>query len=112
MTALELAQKLKNQFGHFLAGPAEFRRETTLKLLDAEQIAVVCEFARKTLGFDYLADISSVDNCGEDPRFTVVYELYGYSHRCHLRLKTEVSEEVSELPTVTAVWKTADWHER
>ncbi len=57
-------------------------------------------------------DISSVDNYGDDPRFTLVYELYGYGHRCHLRLKTDVSEEKSELPTVTGVWRTADWHER
>ena len=49
-------------------------------------------------------------NCG--PRFTIVYELYGYGHHCHLRLKTNVGEEKSELPTVTSVWRTADWHER
>jgi NADH-quinone oxidoreductase subunit C len=42
----------------------------------------------------------------------VVYELYGVAHGCHLRLKTSVSEEKSELPTVSAVWRTADWHER
>ena len=53
-----------------------------------------------------------MDNYGEDPRFTMVYHLYGYGHRCHLRLKTDVSEEKGELPTVTGVWRTADWHER
>jgi NADH-quinone oxidoreductase subunit C len=112
MIALEFSQKLKLQFGNVLSEPAEFRSEVTLKVLDPNQIATVCEFAKKTLGFDYLADISSVDHYGEDPRFTIVYELYGYGHRCHLRLKTDVSEEVSELPTITPVWKTADWHER
>src|SRR5437667_2277047 len=112
MTALELAQKLKARFGSLLAEPAEFRREITLKVLDAEQITKVCAFAKKELGFDFLVDSSSVDNYGDDPRFTVVYELYGYGHRCHLRLKTDVSEEKAELPTVTSVWKTADWHER
>jgi NADH-quinone oxidoreductase subunit C len=112
MIALEFSQKLKLQFGNVLSEPAEFRSEVTLKVLDPNQIATVCEFAKKTLGFDYLADISSVDHYGEDPRFTIVYELYGYGHRCHLRLKTDVSEEVSELPTITPVWKAADWHER
>ena len=29
-----------------------------------------------------------------------------------LRLKTDVSEEKSELPSVTSVWAGADWHER
>lgn len=112
MTALELANQLKAKFGELLSAPAEFRGEVTLRLADAERVADVCEFAKKSLGFDYLVDISSVDNYGEDPRWTVVYELYGMAHRCHLRIKTDVSEEKSELPTVTGVWRTADWHER
>jgi NADH-quinone oxidoreductase subunit C len=112
MTALELGQKLKAQFGDLLSEPAEFRGEITLRQADAERIAPVCAWAKKELGFDYLVDISSVDNYGTDPRWTVVYELYGYSHHCHLRLKTGVSEEKSELPTVTTVWRTANWHER
>src|ERR1051326_6337587 len=112
MTALELAQKLKLQFGDGLSESAEFRGEITLQVRDPETIAAVCGFAKTGLGFDYLVDISSLDNLGSDPRWSVVYELYGYGHRCHLRLKTAVSEEKSELPTVTGVWKTADWHER
>ncbi len=112
MTALEQAQKLQAQFGDLVSAPAEFRGEVTLQIGDAERIAEVCAFAKQSLGFDYLVDISSVDNYGSDPRWTVVYELYGYGHRCHLRLKTDVSEEKSELPTVTTVWRTADWHER
>ena len=112
MTAFELAQRIKTPFGELLSEPAEFRGEITLRLLDAEKITDVCAFAKKELGFDYLVDISSVDNHGDDPRFTIVYELYGYGHHCHLRLRTNVSEGKSELPTVTSVWRTADWHER
>ncbi|MDB6121814.1 MAG: NADH-quinone oxidoreductase subunit [Pedosphaera sp.] len=112
MSSLELAQQIKAKFGGLISEPAEFRGEITLKLADAEQIAEVCAFAKKDLGFDYLVDITSVDNYGDDPRWTIVYELYGYGHRCHLRLKTDVSEEKSELPTISNVWRTANWHER
>ena len=112
MNPLELARKLKLQFGDRISDPVEFRGEVTLILADAEKIAEVGGFAKKELGCDYLVDISSVDNYGDDPRWTVVYELYGLSHGCYLRLKTDVSEEKSELPTVTGVWRTADWHER
>ena len=112
MSALESAQKLKAQFGDLISEPTEFRGEWTVKLADAEKIAEVCAFAKKELGFDYLVDISSVDNYGEDPRWTVVYELSRLAGNVHLRLKTDVSEEKSELPTVTGVWRTADWHER
>jgi NADH-quinone oxidoreductase subunit C len=112
MPALELAQKLKAKFGDLISEPAEFRGEITLKVADAGRIAEVCAFAKTDLGCDYLLDITSVDNYGEDPRFTIVYELYGFGHREHLRIKTDVSEEKAEVPTVTGVWRTADWHER
>jgi NADH-quinone oxidoreductase subunit C len=112
LSAIDHAKRLVAKFERLIDGPVEFRDQVTLKLTDADRVAEVCLFAKQNLGFDYLVDISSVDNYGEEPRFTVVYHLYGYGHRCHIRLKTDVSEETSELPTVSSVWRTADWHER
>ena len=112
MSALEFAQKIKARFGDLISEPREFRGEITIKLGDAERIAEVCEFAKKELHFNFLVDISSVDNYGEDPRWTVVYHLRGLAHDGELRIKTSVSEEKSELPSVMTVWKTANWHER
>jgi NADH-quinone oxidoreductase subunit C len=112
MTPTDLAKPLQARFKELLSGPGEFRGEVSLKVADAERIAEVCSFAKKELGFDYLVDITSIDNYGEDPRWTVVYHLYGIAHRCYLRLILTVSEEKSELPTVAGVWRTADWHER
>ncbi len=112
MTAQDAAQQLKARFGDELSGPSEFRGELTLRVLNPARIVEVCQACKQDLGFDYLADISSLDNYGEDPRWTVVYELYSLAHRCYLRLKTSLSEERAQLPTVTGVWKTADWHER
>lgn len=112
MPALEFAQKIKDRFGEIVSGPDEFRGEFTLKLADAQRIPEICLFAKKELGFDYLVDITSIDNYGEEPRWTIVYHLYGIGHRSYLRLSLRVGEEKSELPTVTTVWRTADWHER
>lgn len=112
MMSLDYAKKLKAKFGKLLSEPVEFRGEVTLVVSDCEKMAEICAHAKRELGFDYLVDLSSVDNYGDDPRFEVVYELYGYGHHCHLRLKTPVSEERSEIPSVTSIWRTADWHER
>ena len=112
MTSRELAEQLKVKFPDLVSGPAEFRGELTLAVSDAEQIAAVCAFAKLEMKFDYLVDITSIDNYGDDPRFGLVYHLYGYSHLQYLRLKTQVTEEKGEVPTVTTVWRTADWHER
>lgn len=111
-TAKRLAQKLKKAFSTALGSVSEFRDELTLKVTDPAQIKDVCQYAKTELGFDYLVDVSSVDNYGEDPRFEVVYEMYGYEHQAHLRLVATVSEESAVIPSVTSVWKTADWHER
>ena len=112
MSAKQLAKKLKQQFEEVVSKPAEFRGELTLEVSDLSQIAEVCQFAREALGFDYLVDLTTIDNYEEAPRWTAVYHLYSYEHFCHLRLKTSVSEEVSELPSVSTVWRTANWHER
>lgn len=111
-TAADLARRLRELHDGVLSDPVEFRGEVTLTVLEAAQIETVCRTAKEVLGFNLLTDLSSVDNYGEDPRWTVVYELCGLGHGVHLRLKTHVSEEISELPTVSSVWRTADWHER
>jgi len=112
VSALESANKIKAKFGDLIAEPTEFRGEITLKLADAEKIFDVCQFAKRSLGFDYLVDICSVDNYGEDPRWTVVYHLRTIGNGDEIRIKTDVSEEKSELPSVLPIWRTANWHER
>ena len=111
-SAAKFAQQLKDEFGKLIFEPTEFRGEITVNIADASRITEVCEFAKHELDFDYLIDISTLDHYGEDPRFSMVYELSSISHRQHLRLKTQVTEEHGEVPTVTGVWRTADWHER
>ena len=105
-------QKLKKAFPKVATTESEFRGEWTLSILDSGRIAEVCQFAKKELGFDYLVDVSSVDNYGEDPRFEIVYELYSYASQSHLRIVIQVSEERAEAPSVTPVWRAANWHER
>ena len=112
MTAKQLAKTLKQQFNGIVSGPVEFRGELTLEVSDASRIAEVCQFAKAELGFDFLVDLTTIDNHEETPRWTAVYHIYGYEHFCYLRLKTSVSEEESELPTVSSIWRTANWHER
>ncbi len=89
----------------------EFRGETTL-MVSREQIGEMTRFCRDQLAFNFLTDISSVDNMGEEPRFEVVYELYSFERGQHLRLKLTVSEDDLSVPTVSGIWPTANWHER
>lgn len=139
--AIEFAEKLRQRFGDLVSLPTEFRGEVTVVVSDSRKIKEVCAFAKKELGFDYLVDITGVDNYGEDPRWMIVYHLYSMQNKCHLRIKTFVKDTVQKteeetveplipaserqeshfqgresdlpsLPSVVEVWKTADWHER
>ncbi len=112
MSAIEHAQRLAARFGAALSTPAEFRGELSICVANPSQITEVCAYAKSDLGYNMLLDICSVDNYGEAVRWTVVYELFNLTDKTHLRLKVNVSEESSELPTVSSVWRTADWHER
>jgi NADH-quinone oxidoreductase subunit C len=111
MTPQEIFDSLGQTFEGKLRDKTEFRSETTFTIAadDVVEIAKVC---RDQLSFDYLLDITSIDNFGEEPRFEMVYHLYSMRHGAHLRLKLKLSEEPGALDTVSDIWPTADWHER
>ena len=52
------------------------------------------------------------DRPGRDPRFWVVYELASTEHHHRLRVKVGVSEDDPHVPSVTGLFRTADWYER
>lgn len=87
--------------------------ETTL-IVQTERIREVCE-AFKADGFTYLVDLNGIDyskypgHAGE--RFAIAYHLYSFARNERVRLKVFVAEGGS-VPSVTSVWKTANWHER
>ena len=112
MTAKQLAKKIQRQFKSIISDATEFRGEFTIEVLDANQILEVCRYAKEQLDFDYLVDLCSIDNDDEAPRWTVVYHIYSYNYFRHLRLKVNVGEEESKLPSVASIWRTANWHER
>ncbi len=111
MTGQELHDSLTKSFGAKIQNKTEFRGETTYTIAPAD-LCEIAKFCRDELSFDYLIDITSIDNFGEEPRFEIVYELYSMTLAVHLRLKLRVSEDDGAVDTVSDIWPTANWHER
>ncbi len=111
MTSPETLDSLNRLLGPALKSRTEFRDETTFTIAP-ENLREAAKFCRDELSFDYLIDISSVDNFGEEPRFEIVYELYSMKLAAHLRFKLAVSEEAGAVDTISDIWPTANWHER
>src|SRR4030088_639761 len=98
MTGPELLESLGKLFGGKIQEKTEFRGETTYTIAPTD-LREVTKFCRDELSFDYLIDITSIDNFGEEPRFEIVYELYSMALGIHLRLKLKVSEDVGRIDT-------------
>ena len=111
MTGPELLTSLGKLLRAKIEQQIEFRGETTF-VIAARDLREVAKFCREELSFDYLIDISSVDNFGDEPRFEIVYELYSMTLSVHLRVKLRVSEDDPTVDTVSDIWPTANWHER
>jgi NADH-quinone oxidoreductase subunit C len=111
MTAQEISESLNKSFGEKIQNKTEFRGETTFTIA-ASDLRKIAKFCRDEVLLDYLIDITSIDNFGEDPRFELVYHLYSIPHSVHLRLKLKVPEGAQVVDTVCDIWPTANWHER
>src|SRR5437667_7794901 len=111
MTGQEALISLSKSFGEKIQNKTEFRGETTLTIA-ASDLREIAQFCRDELSFDYLIDITSIDNSSEEPRFEIVYELYSMALGVHLRFKMRISEDVGAVDTVSDIWPTANWHER
>lgn len=91
----------------------EFAGEITL-FVDRDRIVEVCR-AFKEDGFNYLVDLTGVDYSKypghSGLRFSVAYVLYSFQKNARVRLRVWTDEK-GPVPSVSAVWKTANWHER
>lgn len=111
MTIQDVEEKIRATFPDGVLAKNEFRGEVSLEILP-EKIRDVSSYCRDTLGFNYLVDITSIDQFDTEPRWEVVYELYAMDRTQHLRLRIRINEDVCEADTVSDIWPTADWHER
>ena len=84
-------------------------------MVPREHIQAVCSQLKNSpeARFDFLADLCGVDRGPEEePRFEVNYHLFSTTIHHRIRLKVLLTEDDLRVPTVTDVWRTANWHER
>jgi NADH-quinone oxidoreductase subunit C len=109
----DLVERLKEKFPQAVEETVYFRDEYTVRIA-REHLLEVARFLKEDpeYGFNFLSDLCGVDYMGREPRFEVVYHLYSMEHKHRLRMKVSLSEGDLSIPSVTPVWKTANWHER
>ena len=116
MTFEEIKLKLVSTFGDSVILKEEATGLQAALFVHVEDLVPVCSFLRDTEGlyFDFLSNITAVDY---EDHFTIVYHLSSlpYQHTVVLKVELEGNrslDELPEIPSVTSIWRTADWHER
>ena len=112
MTPQAITDKLKTRFSDaILEAKIEGAIEPYVKIA-APKLAEVALFLRDDpeLRFDFLMCLSGTDN-GKGV-LGVVYHLHSIPQRHKITLKVEVPADKAELPSVSSIWPTANWHER
>jgi NADH-quinone oxidoreductase subunit C len=83
-------------------------------VVDKSRIVDVMRLLRDdpALQFEMLSDVTAVDLLPRAPRFEVVYHLYSVARNHRVRVKAPVPEDDPELPSVEALYASANWMER
>ena len=104
--------QMKERFPDIVLDMTEFAGEQILHVKSQHILTVLT--ALKTDGYNFLADLTAIDNLtlGGYERFAVAYHLLCHKTAERLTVKAYVPEEKASLPSVESLWKTADWQER
>ena len=110
-TGLELiAQELRDRDGDAVLDTVFFRERAAV-LVTPESVPATLEHLRGK-GYGFLASVHGVDYFPEEPRLGVHYELLDMSKVDRICVRTRVSTDAPNVPSVTAEWPTADHQER
>ena len=107
-----LLQKLKEKFPEGILSAQSFLHQPTYTVsVDCLYDVMVELKDSPDWDFDYLIDLTALDFLGEEKRFCMVYHLYSNKHEKLIRIKARLTEE-EVVPSVSSIWRTADWMER
>ena len=105
----ELAGRLRQRFAEVL----DARGEVTVTVAP-DQLLAALQYLRdeSDLSFRFLSDLTASDWPGRRPRFWMAYQLRSLEHHHWVRVKVGLPADDPTVPSVTALFPTANWHER
>lgn len=106
-------EALRAQLGQGVLASETFRGQTTV-VLDRAALVSACRLLREDPDLDYnlLAALTASDHWPQEPRFSLVYQLYSLRHRTFLGLRVDLPGDEPQAPTLEMIYPNASWHER
>jgi len=103
----DMLQALQKQMGEKLV--LSHDRFFTFLQIDLGEVLALSKTLREKYGFNYLANLTSVDY---NDSFEMVYHIYSIPDNRKIAMKARVPRNKPEIDSVFSVWPTADWQER
>ena len=106
----DLAEPLQEYLGEDLLSAQSFLKQN-IYTVNRKRLVETMVFLKEDHDFDYLVDLTALDYLGDEDRWCLVYHLFSHSSKLLVRVKSRFGEaEVA--PSVSSIWKSADWMER
>jgi NADH-quinone oxidoreductase subunit C len=129
-----IEEKLRAAFGAAIITVDDVNGQISVEV-NRDKVIDVCKFLKEELEFNYLSDLCGADmlnfedasarkaylaiehehrpvSVPNQERFVVVYQLTSFKNKERLRLKVKVDGDNPVCPSVTSVFKSANWYER
>ncbi|OGW45981.1 MAG: NADH-quinone oxidoreductase subunit C/D [Nitrospirae bacterium GWC2_57_9] len=117
---MNIIQELQNTFGEAAVAPQATKDDIPTFWTTKERLPEILRFLKSGTQSPYpmLYDLSAIDervrgNRQDQPAsdFTLVYHLLSFERNQDVRVKVALAGEHPSIPSITPLWKSADWYE-
>lgn len=83
-------------------------------ITNPENVIEIASILKKDfqLSYNMCVDIFAIDRYSKENRYEVVINLYSIEFKHRIFLKVLINMKDPEMPSMTSVWKSAEWYER
>lgn len=110
----ERLEFIKSKLANFKAEFSDLNGTPSI-ITDEDSVIDICRVLKTDtdISFEMLLDVMGVDNFKKEKRFEVVCSLYSLKFKDRIFVKVPLKDSKNpEIPSLTALWKGADWFER
>ncbi len=120
MIKAHIADILQTRFPDAVLGTELTKDEVPSLWIKKDFLHAVCAYLKNDIEKPYrmLFDLSAIDERLRTHKkepfrdFTVVYHLFSFQRKEFIRLKLPLDGQTPAAPSITSIWKNADWYER
>ncbi|MCS7028553.1 MAG: NADH-quinone oxidoreductase subunit C [Bacteroidia bacterium] len=106
-----IIENIKEKYAAYILAYTTYAGEHNF-LIAVKDLLFFMKALKEEFHFEGLIDITAVDRLTEEERFEIAYNLVSYSQGIRIRVKVRVDEDNPHVPSLTEIWKSANWYER